>query len=83
MSASLTALDRVRRSAAATASGDVLEWLQQADGERWSTAILRPLLSIAALADNLEAVQWFRAQGAAWPLSFLVPSSAQLSSASW
>jgi hypothetical protein len=70
--------DRVRRSAAATASGDVLEWLQQADGERWSTAILRLLLSIAALADNLEAVQCFRAQGAAWPLSFLVPSSAQL-----
>jgi hypothetical protein len=64
--------DSVRRRAAATASGDVLEWLQQADEETWSTAVLTRPMCTAGLYDNLSVAKWLRAQGGLWPQSYFI-----------
>jgi hypothetical protein len=67
----------VRRQAVISATGDVLEWLKQADAESWSLAELTKLMYTAGLHDNLSAAKWLRAQGAEWPWTFVIVHGAE------
>jgi hypothetical protein len=63
--------ERVRSGVLRTASGQQLQWLRQADAAVWTPAVLSDMLCKAGTHSNIEAAEWLRAQGAAWPASFL------------
>jgi hypothetical protein len=63
--------ERVRISVLDSASGQQLQWLRQADAAPWTPAVLCDMLFKAGTHNNLAAARWLRAQGAAWPDSFL------------
>jgi hypothetical protein len=67
--------DVVPSQAIDSATGDVLDWLQNANGQPWSTATLTQLLLEAGQCDNLDAAKWLRGQGAEWPDNFLLSRS--------
>jgi hypothetical protein len=65
----------VRVAAAQAGTPEMLQYVRARDDTIWGVELLSQLLVRAGQYDNLPTAQWLRAEGAQWPVTFLLQSS--------